>query len=291
MYRLPGKGRGAMSAALTTSPPEAPGPAPGEVAEPALLRPVRRVLTATVVAADLLTLELEAADVPELSMLVRSRAPRPVPGLVLWPTALPACDWHRGVVLVASARDADAARRVAVHSAATLVSDLLTSERRRLAAEQLASRAVELAGIDPLTGLGNRRTWRRALEDEAARATRYSRCTAVVVIDLDGLKSINDAHGHAVGDAHLRRAAEAVREAARSVDVVCRLGGDEFGVLAPETSQDGATRLVERLRSSLEAAAVHASIGVATDAQGALERTWNAADQDMYRAKKARSAP
>lgn len=279
-----------MSAALTDSPPTAPGPAPGEV-DTALLRPVRRVLTATVAAADLLTLELQACGLPQLSMLVRSRTALPVPDLVLWPTALPPCDWHDGVVLVASAAAVDGPRRVAVHSAAVLIADLLTAERRRLDAEQLATQAVELAGVDALTGLGNRRAWRRALDDEAARATRYARCSTVVVIDLDGLKSINDAFGHAAGDAHLQKAAAAVRQAARSVDVVCRLGGDEFGVLAPETASDGAAHLCQRLRSQLEAAGVHASIGVATDEAGELDRAWQTADQEMYLHKRSRSTP
>jgi len=273
-----------MAAALT-EPLAACTP---DAEQESLLRPVRRVLTATVGAADLITLELHAFGLPQLSLLVRSRSRSAVRELAVWPTLLQPCATHDGVLLVATAAAADTARRVAVHSAAVLVADLLTAERRRRDAELLASRAVELAGVDALTGLGNRRTWRRALDEEASRATRYGRPSAVVVIDLDGLKRLNDERGHAAGDAHLQRAAAAVRAAARSVDVVCRLGGDEFGVLAPETGAEGAARLTTRLRSELDKAGVEASLGVATSDDGDLERAWHAADQEMYLHKRGR---
>lgn len=153
-----------------------------------------------------------------------------------------------------------------------MIGDLIVADRRRLEAEELATRATALAGVDALTGLGNRRTWRRALDEEAARACRYDRASAIVVVDRDGLKLINDERGHAAGDAHLQRAAAAVRAASRSVDIVCRLGGDEFGVLAPETGAEGASRLASRLHAELDAAGVQASLGAATSADGDLEQ-------------------
>jgi diguanylate cyclase (GGDEF)-like protein len=273
-----------MSAALMTSPAL---PADDDYA--AVLRPVRRVLTATVSSADLITLELQVCGLPQLALLVRSRSTAPRTDLALWPTLIGPGAWHDGVLLVAAAAAADAARRVAVHGAATLVADLIIAERRRVEAEALASRAVELAGVDALTGVGNRRTWRRALDEEAARASRYDRESTVVVVDLDGLKGINDADGHAAGDAHLQRAAAAVRAASRSVDIVCRLGGDEFGVLAPETGAEGAVHLAARLCTHLDEAGVQASLGVATATDGDLERAWNQADQEMYLHKRGRS--
>lgn len=279
-----------MSAGLAATPLAAASEELAEADYSAVLRPVRRVLTAAVSAADLITLELQVCGLPQLSLLVRSRSTPDVPGLAVWPTIIGPCAWHGGVVLVATAVSADGARRVAVHSAVTLIADLLTAERRRLDAELLASRAVELAGVDALTGLGNRRTWRRALDEEAARATRYSRSSGVIVVDLDGLKGINDAQGHAAGDAHLLRAAGAVRAASRSVDVVCRLGGDEFGVLAPETGPEGVARLATRLRAGLLESGVRASIGVATTSDGDLERAWHEADSEMYLHKRARTA-
>ena len=275
-----------MSTARTASP-VAPAPdAPDEDAE--ALRPLRRVLSATVSAAGLITLELQAGPAHP-SLLVRSRSSLPVPGLAVWPTRIAPCAWHDGILLVATAVTADPARRVAVHSAATLVADLVIAERRRRDAEVAASRAVDLAGVDALTGLGNRRTWRRAIDDEALRAGRYGRPTTVVVVDLDGLKRINDEQGHCAGDGHLQQAATALRAAARSVDLVCRLGGDEFGVLAPETDAEGAVCLTSRLRTHLDRAGVPASLGVATRADGDLERAWHLADADMYRHKRVRT--
>ena len=277
-----------MRAGVLSALPAAPPPSPAAEVDPELLRALRRILTATVSSAGLLTLELQVCGLPQLSLLVRSRSRAEVTGLAVWPTVLDRSEWHGGVLLVATAAAADAPRRAAVHSAALLTADRLTAEQRRLNAEQLASHAVELAGIDPLTGLGNRRTWRRVLDEEAVRAARYARSTAVVVVDLDGLKRINDGQGHAAGDAHLLRAATAVQQAARSVDVVCRLGGDEFGVLAPETAADGAVRLADRLRRQLDEAGVPASVGLATTESGELEHAWQLADQDMYRHKRSR---
>lgn len=270
---------------LDAAPADADAPSPDDE----LLAGIRRVLAATVSSAQLTTLELQVATLPQLTVLVRTCSPRTVEELAVWPTVLPPCAWHGGLVLVATAPTADAVRRVAVHDAATIVGELVVADRRRVEAESLANRAIELAGVDALTQLGNRRTWRRALEEEAARAGRYGRATSVVVVDLDGLKRINDEKGHAAGDAHLQRASAAVRAASRSVDVVCRLGGDEFGVLAPETDLDGASRLATRLRTELAIAGVEASIGVATTSDGDLETAWQLADSEMYHHKRRRA--
>lgn len=273
-----------------TTAPEADirPPDSAQAAESSLVDAVRRILLGTLASAGLITLELQAAGRPDLSLLVRSGTSRRLPELAVWPTVLPAGPWHDGLLLIATGRSVDTARRTAVQDAATLISELLTADRRRLDAVALAERAVELAGIDALTSLGNRRTWRRALEEEATRATRYPRCTSIVVVDLDGLKRINDEQGHAAGDAHLQRAGAAVSAASRAVDVVCRLGGDEFGVLAPETNVEGASKLAARLRTELEDAGVPASIGVATTADADLEGAWHLADGEMYRHKRQR---
>ena len=263
--------------------------APAQTAESGLVVAARRVLVGTLASAGLTTLELQVSGLPELSLMVRCGSPRGLPALAVWPTVLPPCPWYDGLLVIATACSADAARRVAVHDATTLISELVVADRRRIEAEALAERAVELAGIDALTSLGNRRTWRRALEEEATRATRYPRCTSIVVVDLDGLKRINDEQGHAAGDAHLQRAGAAVSAASRAVDVVCRLGGDEFGVLAPETGVEGASKLAARLRAELEEAGVPASIGVATTSDADLEGAWHLADGEMYRHKRQRS--
>ncbi|MCW2679323.1 MAG: histidine kinase [Frankiales bacterium] len=238
-------------------------------------------------AAGLLTLELEVTGCPGLATTVRR--PAQVPELVVWASHVAASRWHGGVALLASAPDAGPERRVVVEHAARTISELVAAELRATQAETLAQRALELAGVDALTQVGNRRTWERALDDEARRARRYRTPTAVCVLDLDGLKRINDEHGHAAGDAYLRRAAQAVRAVARSVDVICRLGGDEFGLLAPQTDADGAHRLAARLREALDVGAVSASVGVATAEDGGLDEAWQAADADMYGDKRARS--
>ena len=280
-----------MSAGVMAGPP---APAPSQECDAdltGLIPPVRRVLTAAVSSADLISLELRVCGLPQLSVIALSRSSGAAPssGLVLWPTVIDGCAWHDGLVLVASAVSSDARRRVAVHGAATLVADLLIGERRRLDAEARASHAIELAGVDALTGLGNRRTWLQALDVEGERAKRYARSSTVVVVDLDDLKKINDQYGHTAGDTHLQRAAVAVREASRSIDVVCRLGGDEFGVLAAETGPEGARQLAERLGAQLSSARVRASLGVATAEDGDLERAWDLADQEMYQHKRSRS--
>ena len=262
-------------------------PPPADTGE--LAGAIRRVVAATVSSAGLTTLELQACGLPQLTLMVRGTTPPTSGQLAVWPTLLGPCAWHGGLLLVATAPAADAVRRVAVHDAATIVGELLVADRRRVQAESLATRAIELAGVDALTQLGNRRTWRRALEEEGARALRYRRNTSVVVVDLDGLKRINDEQGHAAGDEHLQRASAAVRAASRSVDVVCRLGGDEFGLLAPETDVEGASRLATRLRAEHASAGVEASIGVATTSDGDLESAWQLAAGEMYRHQRRRS--
>ena len=250
---------------------------------------VRSLLATTCDSARLVTLQLDVPGCPELATTVR-RPARDLRELAVWATRLPPARWHDGLVLVASAAQADPERRSAVEQVAVLVGELVAADGRATQAEALARRALELAGVDPLTQLGNRRTWQRALDDEARRAERYATATTLVVVDLDGLKRINDERGHAAGDACLQRCAEAVRSAARGVDVVCRLGGDEFGLLAPQTGEAGAVRLAVRLRAALSEADVAASIGLATTTDGRMDEAWQRADADMYDDKRTRAA-
>ena len=252
-----------------------------------LVRVVTSVLTSTCRAARLTTLGLRAAGHPELALHVHG-APPSGRTLWSWPVVVPACDWHAGLSLVATAPLADAARRGAVADAAALVADLVVVHERRVASEKTAAMAIEQAGRDALTGLGNRRAWRRALDHESLRAKRYGGESSVLIVDLDGLKTINDERGHAAGDLHLQRAAEAMTSASRTVDVLCRLGGDEFAVLAPATGVDGATRLAARLREELALAGVPASVGLASSGNGDLDEAWRAADAAMYVDKRQR---
>ena len=127
--------------------------------------------------------------------------------------------------------------------------------RRRVA-------ALEAAALrDPLTGLHNRRFFDEALARATAAAKRYRRDLALVLFDLDGLKAINDTRGHAAGDAALKTLARVLDRSARTADTVCRIGGDEFAVILPETGEDGARVFAERVADCLKT--LHVSFGAA----------------------------
>ena len=151
-----------------------------------------------------------------------------------------------------------------------------------------------LATHDQLTGLLNTRAFSERLTRELERIERYPRPLALLYLDLDDFKAINDSHGHQTGDAVLRLVADAMRSSVRQADVVGRVGGDEFAVLMPETDAPLADAAAVRLAASLRTAfqgtpAVTASIGVVSSA-GAAATTdvlLRRADQAMYAAKKA----
>jgi diguanylate cyclase (GGDEF)-like protein len=158
-------------------------------------------------------------------------------------------------------------------------------------------RVASQAATDALTGLANRRSFDDELALEWRRAERVGDSLALLLIDLDNFKSINDGHGHQAGDAVLRRVAAILESGARQVDLAARYGGEEFALLAPETDLVGATKLAERLRADLEAARVEvpsgsevsvtASIGVAV--KGGLTRAEQlvaSADGALYEAKR-----
>jgi diguanylate cyclase (GGDEF)-like protein/putative nucleotidyltransferase with HDIG domain len=146
---------------------------------------------------------------------------------------------------------------------------------------------------DPLTGLTNRRGHRETLDLELERARRNEAPLALVMIDLDHFKEVNDRSGHHVGDAALRRAAAVLSEGRRRLDGVARVGGEEFAFVLPNTDAHEAYTVAERLRIALrgefagDAVAVTASLGVSSFPQhgataGALLRT---ADEALYAAK------
>jgi diguanylate cyclase (GGDEF)-like protein len=172
-----------------------------------------------------------------------------------------------------------------------LLSQLLDAHLARLTAESTALRAMEIANRDPATGLGNRRAWMHTLRVESARAARTERPLTILILDIDGLKAINDIHGHAAGDRHIARTADALARAARTTDQVCRLGGDEFGVAAPDTDRTQARLLADRLRSCLLSEELQVSIGwaVSTD-DTSHDNLWQHADASMYDDKRARRA-
>jgi diguanylate cyclase (GGDEF)-like protein len=159
-----------------------------------------------------------------------------------------------------------------------------------------ADRLYDLSSTDSLTGLRNRRAVHKRLEEEFERAERYGEELSVLLIDLDGLKELNDRHGHRAGDGALRKAAAAIRNRSRAADLAARWGGDEFILLAPNTGRPEALQLAERIRALVDegvAAAsqpVTVSVGVATLEPGGGLRNPDAlvslADGALYEAKR-----
>jgi diguanylate cyclase (GGDEF)-like protein len=153
--------------------------------------------------------------------------------------------------------------------------------------------ARKLAETDALTGLFNQRFFHETLRREVLRAQRYERNLALIVFDVDDFKGINDQIGHLAGDRVLAQAADRLRDAVRSVDVACRIGGDEFAVILPESGAGDADQLYRRVQSSMRGTSLgpddsrlRISAGIAElqhgdTAAGLFER----ADAALYRAK------
>jgi len=118
---------------------------------------------------------------------------------------------------------------------------------------RLRAKLHRMATTDPLTGVANRRRFIATCQLEIDRAKRYGCNVALMVLDLDHFKHINDLHGHAVGDATLTSVSETSVSSIRTVDLFGRLGGEEFGVLLPETDIETAAIVAERLRQSIAA--------------------------------------
>jgi diguanylate cyclase (GGDEF)-like protein len=116
--------------------------------------------------------------------------------------------------------------------------------------------ARELADIDALTGLHNRRYFHELLAREVSRARRYRRPLSLVVLDLDDFKAVNDRIGHLAGDDVLAEIGERMRSVVRTADVACRIGGEEFAVLLPESTLADAEQLYERLAGAVSASPV-----------------------------------
>jgi diguanylate cyclase (GGDEF)-like protein len=162
----------------------------------------------------------------------------------------------------------------------------------------LARRLRELATIDGLTGTLNRRAFMRFADAELAVARRYGRQLSILMLDADHFKKVNDTHGHDAGDAVLRALSATCRTALRDVDLLGRLGGEEFAVALPETPRGAAIAVADRVRMALAALEVPTgakvltftvSIGVASlsEPTDTIERLLTAADKALYAAKQA----
>ena len=163
-------------------------------------------------------------------------------------------------------------------------------------AEKTEAELRYIADHDSLTGLLDRRRFRAELDQYVSFSARYGGQGAVMIIDIDGLKAINDALGHHAGDNLIRRIAAIMRERVRTTDIVARLSGDEFAVLMPQTDTAGALQLGEDLRAQVAESAAPApdadsatiSVGITMfggEREVGPEAVLVAADQAMYRAK------
>jgi diguanylate cyclase (GGDEF)-like protein len=166
---------------------------------------------------------------------------------------------------------------------------------------RLFEQVHHMAVSDPLTGLANYRRLLDVLENEAERTDRTGRPFSVLLLDLDGLKKINDNFGHLFGSRAICRLADVLRVHCRAVDTAARYGGDEFALVLPESTEDDAHRVANRIRevlaSDTEQPPLSASIGISTyrgDGER-IEKLLSEADKDLYaekakRAKRAASA-
>jgi diguanylate cyclase (GGDEF)-like protein len=163
-------------------------------------------------------------------------------------------------------------------------------------AERTEAELRYLADHDSLTGLLDRRRFRAELDQFVSFTVRYGGQGAVLIVDIDGLKAVNDQLGHHAGDNLIRQVAATMRERVRASDIVARLSGDEFAILMPQTDTTGALQLGEDLRAQVaesaraapEAEAATISVGITMfggKGETAAESVLVAADQAMYRAK------
>jgi diguanylate cyclase (GGDEF)-like protein len=143
------------------------------------------------------------------------------------------------------------------------------------------------ARTDALTELPNRRAWAESLSREEERCRRFGHPAAVLAVDLDDFKRVNDRLGHPVGDEHLRRAAGAIAASVREHDVVARWGGDEFCVLAVECDEEDERALCKRVRGALDTAGVVASLAFGRRRNRGLEGAMEEAFAALRGAKRA----
>jgi diguanylate cyclase (GGDEF)-like protein len=188
--------------------------------------------------------------------------------------------------------------------AGLLVSVNLTRQRRgqfKILEEEMCLRAdvARLAELDELTGLYNRRKFLELTEKEAEKCKRYQRPFSFMMLDLDHFKTVNDTYGHQAGDTVLRSFADVVKGQIRNVDVIGRLGGEEFGIVLVETRLDAARVVAERIRQAVagshlhftekDSVAITVSIGLteAADSDCVVDHIMSKADTALYKVKGA----
>jgi diguanylate cyclase (GGDEF)-like protein len=195
--------------------------------------------------------------------------------------------WHSKIPIIPSAW-------LSTISGAVVIVWFEAFGRHAVERAELERSLKELATTDPLTGILNRRACLEKGELHAEAARRYGRPMAVLMIDIDHFKKVNDRLGHQGGDRVLCRVVSAIGECLRNVDVFGRLGGEEFAVIMPQTDAAGASIAAERIRAAVEAGRASEttpsrpltiSIGVMAGCES-LEQCLKLADHALYRAKR-----
>ncbi|MFN9472603.1 diguanylate cyclase [Acidovorax sp.] len=180
--------------------------------------------------------------------------------------------------------------RIALQQAASINLQLVEQIQR---VDELNMRLEDLATTDPLTGLRNRRAFDALMAQELAVVQRRGTPLSLLMLDVDHFKRVNDTIGHDGGDRVLQAIAGHMKACARTVDVVARVGGEEFAVILPSTGEAGALEVGERIRKMVEAGPwpempVTISVGAATLVEGEnAERIYGRADAALYAAKQA----
>lgn len=231
-----------------------------------------------------------AADYPAIAEAMRTAR---LEGLAAFPLLRDHSPF--GVVAAFFAR-----RRELEPAAVELVEAICRQAAQTLARIRLQEELAHLALHDQLTGLANRALLREHIDAALAGSARTSNPVAMMFLDLDGFKPVNDRLGHATGDDVLREVARRLRGAVRESDIIGRFGGDEFIVLCPDTDHDDAASIAERLREAIEEPMpwlppefqVSASVGVVVqrvvpDLRATTDDLLELADAEMYRAKNA----
>ena len=223
---------------------------------------------------DLMMPELDGFGL--LERMVGDAALRAVPVIVLTGQDAPdlmvrALEAGAADYLTKPFHDAELLARVRVHRNLKHLRDELEAANARLR---------ELAVRDPLTGVFNRRQWSAHLAHELERCRRHEHPLAVLMLDLDHFKQINDRHGHAIGDLVLVAVADRLCKGVRGADTVARYGGEEFIVLLPETSAEEASLVAARLLDSVRTIELPAAPGLAVRASVGIAATGTAAPPD-----------
>ena len=174
------------------------------------------------------------------------------------------------------------------------VTDIASGKR---ALERANEQLAKLSMTDRLTGLLNRGTWENLVDAEFERYRRYNQPTSLVMFDIDFFKKVNDSYGHLAGDEVIKQTAVTARSNLRQSDSIGRYGGEEFGIILPETDAEGARIICERIRENIESSIVQTtaapirytvSIGIAqlSDTAKSYMEWMQQADEALYAAKK-----